>query len=93
MLTIEAVSENLSLSENEVIQRGLRSLLLAELSRSEAEIAHLRERYNLLTADILKQAIAKGTIQAHPAWEDYIVWQNTLETITELSHLLELDYA
>lgn len=93
MLTVETVSKNLSLSENEVIQRGLRSLLLVELNRSEAEIAQLRERYNVLTADMLKQAISEGTIQAHPAWEDYIVWQNILETMTELSHLLEPDYA
>ncbi len=93
MLTIEAVSENLSLPENEVIHRGLRSLLLAEINRAEADIGQLRERYNVLTPDELKQAITDGTIYAHPAWEDYIIWQNTLESRSDLTHMLSTDHA
>ncbi len=89
MLSMHEVTEALAMTEAEVIQQGMRALLLRELGRIELEIARLRGRYDVLQPKVLKQAISQGFIIAHPAWEDYIYWQNCLETQAILTGLLQ----
>jgi len=89
MLIVHEVAQELAMAESEVIQQGMRALLLRELGRIELEIARLRERYDALQPAELKQAIARGLITSHPAWEDYIYWQNCLETHKTLTNLLQ----
>lgn len=89
MLTLQEVAQELAMAESEVIQQGMRALLLRELGRIELEVARLRERYDALQPAELKQAIAQGLIISHPAWEDYIYWQNCLETHKTLTDLLQ----
>ncbi len=91
MLAIHEVAQQLALTEAEVIQQGLRALLMRELGRVELEIARLRERYDVLQPQQLKQAITENSVASHPAWEDYIFWQNCLETHHTLTELLQQD--
>lgn len=88
MLTLEVVAEELSLSEEVLLQQSLVAFLLREIGLIEDEIARLRERYGLLQPNELKTAIAEGRIASHPAWEDYIDWQNALASIKSIHQLL-----
>ena len=75
MLTLE-LGNMMSLPESEVIRRGLLALIEKEIRFAEREIAEIRERYDVFSQEALSQAIQKGKVAEHPAWEDSIVWQN-----------------
>lgn len=88
MLTLQSVAEELALSEEVLLQQSLTAFLLREISLIEAEVGQLRERYAVLQPADLKQAISEGRVVAHPAWEDYIDWQNGIEAIQSIRTLL-----
>jgi len=88
MLTLQSVAEELMLPEETLLQQSLVAFLFREISLIEAEIGQLRERYALMWPAELKQAISDGRIVAHPAWEDYIDWQNSIEAIESIRTLL-----
>jgi hypothetical protein len=88
MFTLQSVAEKLSLPEEILLQKSLAAFLLREMSLIEAEIGQFRERYAVLLPADLKQAISEGRIVAHPAWEDYIDWQNGIEAIQSIRTLL-----
>ena len=74
-LTME-LSNALALPESELIRKGLLALIEKEIRLAELEIAQIRERYDVFSKEALYQAIEDGQVPGHPAWEDYIVWQN-----------------
>ena len=88
MLTLQAVAQELSLPEDVLLQQSLTAFLLREISLIEAEIGQLRERYAVLRPADLKDAISERRVIAHPAWEDYIDWQNSIEAIQSIRTLL-----
>ena len=87
-MTVQAMTTTLSnllaLPENELVHKGLLALIEKEIRLAEQEIAVLRERYDVFSPEALYQAIQEGTVVAHPAWEDYIVWKNKLAHISSL---------
>lgn len=93
LLTAETVARHLALPEELVIEEGLRALLLREISKAERDIAEIRERYNVLEPEELQQAIAAQRIPGHPAWEDYLDWQNSKDFVQRIRSLLETTYA
>ena len=88
MLTLQSVAQELSLPEDALLQHSLTAFLLREISLIEAEIGQLRERYAVLRPADLKDAISAGRVVAHPAWEDYIDWQNSIKSIQSIRTLL-----
>jgi len=88
MLSTAQLSNVLALPEQEVVHRGLLSLVEKELRLSEETIAAIRERYDVFSKEQLRQAIAEGRIPSHPAWEDYIVWKNKEKHIERLGELV-----
>lgn len=88
MLTLQSVAEEFILPEETVLQQSLVAFLLREISLIEAEIGQLRDRYGVLWPAELKQAISDGRVIEHPAWEDYIDWQNSLEAIDSIRSML-----
>lgn len=89
MLDLKTVAERVSRPEVEVLEQSLRAYLVREIGLIEAELAHYRERYCVVTVDDLRRRIAQGQVAAHPAWEDLIEWQNGLDAIQDLVNLLE----
>lgn len=88
MLSTTQLSSILALPEQEVIRRGLLSLIEKELRLSEETIAAIRERYDVFSKEQLYQGIAEKRIPSHPAWEDYIVWKNKERYIERLRELV-----
>jgi len=87
-LTLE-LSNALAISEAEVIRKGLLAFIEKEIRLAEWEIAQIRERYDVFSKESLYQAIEKGKIPGHPAWEDYIVWKNKEAHIARLRQMVE----
>jgi len=67
------LSHVLGLPEDELILRGLISFIEKEIRLAKADIADLRDRYNVTSKDELYEAMKSKKISSHPAWEDYVV--------------------
>ena len=84
MVSATGISKIVGVSEEEVINKSLISFIERELRLSEADIADIRERYNVISQEELYDAIKTKKIASHPAWEDYIVWKNKERYIEDL---------
>ena len=87
-LTVE-LSNLMAMPEPLVIRKGMLALMEKEVRLAEQEIAEIRERYDVFSREALYQAIEAGTVPAHPAWEDYIVWKNKEAHIAQLRQMAE----
>ncbi len=91
MLDLKTVAERLDRPELEVMQQSLRAYLLREIGLIEAELQRFRERYNVFEPEELHNLIEVGAVPPHPAWEDYLEWQNGVEAVADLHELLLSD--
>ena len=82
------LSHVIGLPEDVLIHKGLISFIEKEIRLSEADIADIRDRYNLASKDDLYEAIKSKKIPSHPAWEDYIVWKSKEKYIADLKSRL-----
>lgn len=92
-IPLSKVSAALALPEEEIIRKGVISLLEKEIRLAEEAIAAIRERYDVLSKEELYEAIKSGRVVEHPAWEDYIVWKNKEAHIARLRELLKKEFA
>jgi hypothetical protein len=60
------------------------SFIEREIRLTEADIADIRDRYNVISKEELYEAIKTKRVVSHPAWEDYIVWKNKERYIKDL---------
>jgi len=86
---VEEIAEQLQIPRKELMESGAIAYLEKELRLAERDIADLRDRYGILSPEQLEQLITVKKIYSHPAWEDLIVWENTLHHIDKLKELLE----
>ncbi len=84
MVSATRISKIVGVSEKEIISKSLISFIERELKLSEADIADLRERYNVMSKEELYEAIKTKKIASHPAWEDYIIWKNKERYVEDL---------
>ena len=88
MLHVTTVAERLAKSDTEVLQQSLQAYLLREIGLIESELSRYRERYNVISQSELRQLIEVGAVPPHPAWEDYLEWQNGADAVDDLHALL-----
>jgi len=62
-----------------------------EIRLTEADIADLIDRYYVASKEELYEAIKSKRIPSHPAWEDYIVWNNKEKYIKDMKARLGRD--
>ena len=91
MLVLKTVAERMARPELEVMQQSLRAYLLREIGLIEADLQRYRERYSVFEPEELHNLIEVGAVPSHPAWEDYLEWQNGVDAIADLHELLLLD--
>ena len=84
MVSATRISKIVGVSEKEIINKSLISFIEREIKLSEADIADIRERYNVMSKEELYEAIKTKKIASHPAWEDYIVWKNKERYVEDL---------
>ena len=84
MVSATRISKIVGVSEEEIINKSLISFIEREIKLSEADIADIRERYNVMSKEELYEAIKTKKIASHPAWEDYIVWKNKERYVEDL---------
>ena len=75
MVSATRISKIVGVSEEEIINKSLISFIEREIKLSEADIADIRERYNVKSKEERYEAIKTKKIASPPAWEDYIVWK------------------
>jgi len=84
MASATRISKIVGVSEEEIINKSLISFIEREIKLSEADIADMRERYNVMSKEELYEAIKTKKIASHPAWEDYIIWKNKERYVEDL---------
>jgi len=84
MVSVTRISKIVGVSEEEIINKSLISFIEREIRLAEADIADIRERYNVISKEELYEAIKSKRIASHPAWEDYIVWKNKERYVEDL---------
>ncbi len=84
MVSATRISKIVGVSEEEIINKSLISFIEREIRLAEADIADIRERYNVISKEELYEAIKSNKIASHPAWEDYIVWKNKARYVEDL---------
>jgi hypothetical protein len=84
MASAKRISKIVGVSEEEIINKSLISFIEREIKLSEADIADIRERYNVMSKEELYEAIKTKKIASHPAWEDYIIWKNKERYVEDL---------
>ena len=84
MVSATRISKIVGVSEEELLSRSLITFTEREIRLAKADIADLRERYNVMSKEELYEAIKTKKIASHPAWEDYIVWKNKERYIEDL---------
>ena len=84
MFSATRISKIVGASEEELINRSLISFIEREIILEEADIADIREKYNVISKEELYEAIKSKKIASHPAWGDYIVWKNKERYIEDL---------
>ena len=66
------IAQFLGVSEPELMQKALRSLLLEQRRAVLQARSDLPARYRATNLAELEQKIAAGTVAEHPGWEDLI---------------------
>ena len=89
--SLKTVAARLARPESEVMQESLRAYLLREIGLIESALQRYRERYNVFAPSELRSLIEAGNVAGHPAWEDYLEWQNGVDAIADLHSLLLLE--
>lgn len=73
---VRDVSEMVGLSEEELVQDSISAYLWEKKRLLMAEKFEILSRYQVSSAEGIKEQIEKGEIHDHPAWEDYIELTN-----------------
>lgn len=76
---VKDIAEATGDDETTILRRGLESYLQQELREVSLRIDELKETYDVENPADLEASIERGEIEAHPAWEAVIEWEN-LET-------------
>ena len=87
-ISIEKISKELEIPEDQLIKYGLKAFLEKELILTKEDISILQERYRVKEIKELEEKIKKKEIPSHPAWEDIIQWENILKQKNKLDSLL-----
>jgi hypothetical protein len=93
--TTEArIAESLGLSEQELRQQALKSLLRKKKREMLQHRLDILARYGAESVEDLESRIAQGVVAEHPAWEDLIAAENLKVRLEELdAHLRDLQGA
>ena len=67
---LRAVAEELDLSEDDLLQRGLRSVLERPLREVRAEILEIRGRYGVAGVAEMESRYQEGTLEEAGTWRD-----------------------
>ena len=67
---LATVDRELQLTEDELLQRGLRSFLRHELREVDAQILELRGRYGAASVEEMDARYREGTLEEVHSWRD-----------------------
>lgn len=86
--TLRIISERLGIPEDTLVRESLISYLQARKRALMAERFEMLSRYNVHSAEELRDRIENGTLPEHPTWEDYIELVNLEDELNLLEEQL-----
>lgn len=85
---VRDVSAMVGLSEEKLVQDSISAYLWEKKRQLMAEKFEILARYEVNSAEGIKERIAKGEIHDHPAWEDYIELTNLASELQRTENAL-----
>lgn len=73
---LHKLSKELDMPENQIIDKSIPAFLENELRSASVDILKIKELFQVVTMQDLKQKIELGKVEEHPAWEQLIYWEN-----------------
>lgn len=67
---LQRIAEELHLSEDEILQRSLRSFLQDQLRAIKAEIFEIHGRYDVSSVEEMEARYRDGTLEEADSWRD-----------------------
>ncbi len=80
---LKRISKDMHLSEEEVLEESISSFLDRSLCNASVEIEKLKNKYDVESSEELEEKIEKVEVEAHPAWEELIEWENLKKQIVK----------
>ncbi len=78
---VRDVSARIGLAEEDLLQASVAAYLWEKKRLLMAEKFEILSRYQVSSAEAIRERIEKGEIHDHPAWEDYIELTNLAEEL------------
>lgn len=87
---VKRVSKSLGVRPDELVVRGVKEFLQAQLRACLAEIREVEVRHGVKSFSELEEKIRAGVVEEHPAWEDLIVLENLEERAEKIRRELKV---
>ena len=68
---VSAVAETISITEDEVVLRGLKALLERNTIEMQAQIQEIHNRYKISSLAEMEQGYQAGTLHENDSWRDF----------------------
>jgi hypothetical protein len=79
-----SLSSKVNIEEEKLQLRALSCWILAELAKTDQEIAVYIQKYGVSSPELIEPMIRDKRVDGHPAWEDSIDWSNLQDYRKEL---------
>ena len=87
---VEKIAKHEEKTKDDIIKESLEAYLLSKKNEFLKEKFETLSKYNVSSAQELKNLIKKGKISDHPAWEDCIEAQNIDSEINQINNDLRI---
>ncbi len=86
-IAFEDIARQLQIPPERLVRQSVLAYISHEERLARSDVSDLADRYGVGTAQELRDAVARGEVYSHPAWEDSIEWENLEAYLTRLSEL------
>lgn len=73
---LSRLSKELEIPERKIVDESIHVFLEKELRDASAEILTIKTRLSVSGIKELRSKIENGEVEEHPAWEQFIYWEN-----------------
>jgi hypothetical protein len=86
-IAIEDIARELKVAPGTLVRQSVLAYIAQQERLARADISDLADRYRVATVSELREAVSRGQVYGHPAWEDAIEWEHLEAYLGQLKEL------
>lgn len=86
---LEDVAQQLGMRQEDLVQQSLRYFLEGKIRALSADLAILKNKYQILSIEAFDELYESGAIEEKDSWRDYQQFDNLSSKINQLQELLK----